>query len=67
MKNERFVVFYMGTLVVFNTNLLFIKQKNFLHIFTSKFNLLKVKYLLVKFIALAVNFSKFELNLEEKW
>ena len=67
MKNERFVVFYMGTLVVFNTNSPFIKKKDVLHIFTSKFNLLQVKYLLVKFITLAVNFSKFELNLEEKW
>ena len=67
MENERFVIFYMGTLVVFNTNLLFIKSKNILHTFTSKFNLLQVKYLLVKFITLAVNFSKFELNLEEKW
>ena len=57
----------MGTLVVFNTNSPFIKKKDVLHIFTSKFNLLQVKYLLVKFITLAVNFSKFELNLEEKW
>ena len=67
MENERFVVFYMGTLVVFNTNSPFINKKDILHIFTSKFNLLQVKYLLVKFIALALNFSKFELNLEEKW
>ena len=67
MENERFVVFYMGTLVVFNTNSPFINKKDILHIFTSKFNLLQVKYSLVKFIALAVNFSKFELNLEEKW
>ena len=54
MENERFVVFYMGTLVVFNTNTFYkIKRDS--------------KHFLVKFIALAVNFSKFELNLEVKW
>ena len=63
MENERFVVFYMGTLVVFNTNSPFIKK-----MFCTLLHQSSIYYRLkVKFIALAVNFSKFELNLEEKW
>ena len=71
MKNECFIAFICATLVVFNTNSPFIKQKGILNIFTSKINFKISVAKCVQFISqiyyTSSKFEKFELNLEEKW
>lgn len=53
---------YIYNSASFSTNLPFIKKKDVLHTFTSKYNLLQVKFI-SQIYCTSSKFSKFELNL----